>query len=76
MAESEELKELLDSANEGEAIVEYGDAEFTVIKSGGFVRCAVTGVRIRLEALKYWNVDTQEAYVDAVAATKGFGLGR
>jgi hypothetical protein len=26
------------------------------------VRCAVTGVPIPLEELKYWNVDLQEAY--------------
>jgi hypothetical protein len=26
------------------------------------VRCAVTGVPIPLEELKYWSVDVQEAY--------------
>jgi hypothetical protein len=26
------------------------------------VRCAVTGVPIPLEELKYWSVDLQEAY--------------
>lgn len=57
-----------------EAVVHFGDAEFTVVRAGAFVRCAVTGERIPLAALKYWNVDTQEAYVDAAAAAKGFGL--
>jgi hypothetical protein len=62
--------------NEGEAIVEYQDADFAVVRPGRFVRCAVTGVRIPLENLRYWNVDKQEAYVDAAAAMKGFGVAR
>ncbi|MEM9168705.1 MAG: DUF2093 domain-containing protein [Pseudomonadota bacterium] len=59
-----------------EALVEYLDAEFLVVKPGDFVRCAVTGKRIPLTALKYWNVDKQEAYADAVAAARGFGFER
>ena len=58
-----------------EAVVEYGDAEFHIVKPGAFVKCAVTGARIPLEDLKYWSVDKQEAYADAAAAVKGFGLG-
>lgn len=46
----------------GEAEVKYLDGDFRVIKPGAFVRCAVTGVAIPLEELKYWNVDLQEAY--------------
>ena len=65
----------LDSGDVGiEAIVEYADAEFFIVKPGDFVRCAVTGTRIPLKALKYWNVDKQEPYVDAAAAARGFGL--
>jgi len=59
-----------------EAVVEYGDGEFHIVKPGAHVICAVTGVHIPLKALRYWNVDTQEAYVDAAAAQKGFGLER
>ena len=33
-----------------------------MIKPGTFVRCAVTGEPILLEALRYWSVDRQEAY--------------
>jgi hypothetical protein len=33
-----------------------------VVRPGAFVRCAVTGVPIPLEELKYWSVDLQEAY--------------
>lgn len=60
----------------GEAIVRYGDAEFTVVRAGAYVVCATTGVRIPLAALKYWSVDRQEAYADAAAAAQGFGLKR
>lgn len=60
----------------GEARLRYEDADFTVLKAGAYVVCAVTAARIPLQALKYWNVDKQEAYVDAAAALKGFGLAR
>jgi hypothetical protein len=60
-------------SRDGEAVVDYRDAEFAVVKPGRYVRCAVTGARIPLEALKYWNVDRQEAYASAEAAMIGFG---
>jgi hypothetical protein len=47
----------------GEAEVKFLDGDFRVLKPGAFVRCAVTGVPIPLEELKYWSVDLQEAYV-------------
>ena len=52
----------------GEAEVKYLDGDFRVVRPGAFVRCAVTGVPIPLEELKYWSVDFQEAYAspDAV----------
>jgi hypothetical protein len=46
----------------GEADVKYLDGDFRVVRPGGFVRCAVTGVPIPLEELRYWSVDLQEAY--------------
>src|SRR3954449_7267886 len=47
----------------GEAEVRYLDGDFRVVRPGAFVRCAVTGLPIPLEELKYWSVDLQEAYV-------------
>jgi hypothetical protein len=44
------------------AVVRYEDAEYTVIRQGRFVRCAVTNGLIPLETLRYWSVDHQEAY--------------
>ena len=46
----------------GEAEVKYLDGDFRVVRPGTFVRCAVTGVAIPLEELRYWSVDLQEAY--------------
>lgn len=57
-----------------EAVLEYLDAEFSIVKPGDYVRCAITGKRIALDALRYWNVDKQEAYADAEAAMKGFDV--
>ena len=44
------------------AVLHYGDGEFAVIKPGRYVVCAVTGKRIPVEALRYWNPELQEAY--------------
>mgnify|MGYP002065134743 CR=1 FL=1 len=51
-----------------EARVRYGDADFQILAPGDFVRCAVTGMDIPLDELKYWSVARQEAYVDALAS--------
>jgi hypothetical protein len=55
----------------GEAVLRYLDGDFQVITPGAFVRCAVTGVAIPLDELKYWSVERQEPYVDAAASLKG-----
>ena len=54
----------------GEAKLEYGDSDYMILQPGAYVICAVTGAKIPLQALKYWNAERQEAYVDAKAATK------
>jgi hypothetical protein len=54
----------------GEAEVKYLDGDFRVVRPGAFVRCAVTGVAIPLEELKYWSVELQEAYVNPDAVLK------
>jgi len=35
---------------------------YRVLKNGQHVLCSVTGARIVLAELKYWNVNRQEAY--------------
>jgi hypothetical protein len=54
----------------GEARLRYLDSDFQVVVPGAYVSCAVTGQRIPLSELRYWNVDRQEAYVDAAASLK------
>ena len=44
------------------AKLHYGDGDFAVLKPGRYVLCAVSGERIPLEALRYWNPSLQEAY--------------
>ena len=48
-----------------EAKLRYLDGDFEILKEGDFVRCAVTGDPIRVDNLRYWNVDKQVAYKSA-----------
>jgi hypothetical protein len=54
----------------GIATLAYGDGEFRVLSPGSFVLCAVTGVRIPLDELRYWSVARQEAYANARVASE------
>ena len=56
------------------ALINYGDGDFTVVRPGRFVVCAVSGMRIPLEALRYWSAVQQEAYAgpsEALARWRG-----
>ena len=44
------------------AKIKYLPNNFQVIDNGDYVECAVSGKKISLENLTYWNVDLQEAY--------------
>lgn len=59
-----------DANLEGKAVVHYGDGEWVILKPGRFVVCAVSGKRIPLDALKYWNPVRQEAYAGPQEAFK------
>ena len=54
----------------GEAEVKFLDGDFRIVRPGAFVRCAVTGVPIPLEELKYWSVEAQEAYASPEAVMR------
>jgi hypothetical protein len=54
----------------GEAEVKFLDGDFRIVRPGAFVRCAVTGVPIPLEELKYWSVDLQEPYASPEAVLR------
>ena len=51
-----------------EARIHYLAGTFRLLAAGDFVRCAETGTQIPLDELRYWSVERQEAYVDAVAS--------
>ena len=44
------------------AILKYLNNSFEIIENGTHVICAVSGKKIPLENLTYWNVELQEAY--------------
>lgn len=52
---------------DGEAELRYLDGDYRIVKSGAFVRCAVTGQTIAIDDLKYWSVQFQEAYASPQA---------
>lgn len=53
-----------------EAVLHYEGGEYTVLKPGRYVTCAVTGRHIPLEALRYWSHTRQEAYWSHVEASR------
>lgn len=52
----------------GEAQLRYLDGDFQIVTPGTFVRCSVSGREIPLDELRYWSVELQEPYVDAIAS--------
>ena len=44
------------------AKIKYLPNNFKIIENGDHVLCAVSGKKISLDKLNYWNVDAQEAY--------------
>ena len=44
------------------AKIKYLPNNFQVIETGDYVECAVTGKKIEIKNLTYWNVELQEAY--------------
>tara|TARA_B100000459_G_C8437824_1_gene140253 strand:+ start:208 stop:399 length:192 start_codon:yes stop_codon:yes gene_type:complete len=51
------------------AKLKYLPNNFDIIEEGDHVICAVSGKKISLQNLNYWNVDEQEAYFSYVEAT-------
>ncbi|MDC3101493.1 DUF2093 domain-containing protein [Candidatus Pelagibacter sp.] len=52
------------------AKIKYLPNNFQIIEQGDYVNCAVSGKKINLEDLTYWNVDLQEAYYSYKEAHK------
>jgi hypothetical protein len=52
------------------AKIKYLPNNFEIIEQGDHVICAISGKKIEIEKLTYWNVDLQEAYYSYVEADK------
>ena len=51
------------------AKLKYLPNNFDIVEEGDHVICAVSGKKISLKNLNYWNVDEQEAYFSYVEAS-------
>ena len=51
------------------AKIKYLPNNFEVIQDGDYVICAVSGKKILIKDLTYWNVELQEAYFSYVEAS-------
>ena len=49
-----------------EIVLNHG--HFQIKTSGDYVECSITGEKIILENLKYWNVELQEVYASPEVA--------
>ena len=52
------------------AKIKYLPNNFEIIEQGDHVLCAISGKKIEIENLNYWNVDLKEAYYSYVEAHK------
>ena len=44
------------------AKIKYFPNNFEIIENGDYVICSISGKKISLDALNYWNVELQEPY--------------
>ncbi len=56
--------------NKKKAKLNYKNNSYDIIEEGDFVVCAISGKKILLENLNYWNVDLQEAYFSPLEVKK------
>ena len=52
------------------AKLKYLPNKFEIIEDGDHVICAISGKKIHLNQLNYWNVELQEAYYSSQEASK------
>ena len=51
------------------AKLKYLPNNFEIIENGDHVICAISGKKILIENLTYWNVDEQDAYYSYLEAS-------
>ena len=52
------------------AKIKYLPNKFEVIENGDYVICSISGKKISLNELTYWNVELQEPYFSYIEASK------
>ena len=52
------------------AKLKYLPNSFEILEDGDHVICAISGKKIQLENLTYWNVNEQEPYFSYIEASK------
>ena len=52
------------------AKLKYLPNNFQIIENGDYVICAISGKKIPLEKLNYWNVELQEPYYSYIEASQ------
>lgn len=52
------------SNGEGEAQLHYLSGDYEVLRHGSYVLCSISGEKIPLDELRYWNASRQEAYAN------------
>tara|TARA_B100000035_G_C20543322_1_gene354931 strand:- start:48 stop:239 length:192 start_codon:yes stop_codon:yes gene_type:complete len=52
------------------AKIKYLPNNFEILEEGDYVICAISGKKIPLNQLNYWNVELQEPYYSFVEASE------
>ena len=52
------------------AKIKYLPNNFEIIENGDYVVCSISGKKIPLEKLNYWNVELQEPYYSYLEASQ------
>jgi len=55
-----------------EAKLKFKPGNFEIIIPGNYVICKVSGKKIDLSELRYWNVELQEVYFSYIEVAKRF----
>jgi hypothetical protein len=58
--------------NLNKAKLKFNPNNFEIIEEGDHVVCAVSGKKISLNSLTYWNVELQEAYFSPLEAQQRY----
>ena len=58
--------------NGNKAKLKFNPNSFDILENGDYVICAISGKKIPLKELNYWNVELQEAYYSPKEAQERF----